>query len=65
MASLRLDWPKIAAVAQGFSLTRPALSCTANNYAHTIETALRELRHLGGSADLYDAFVGVINQGAA
>ena len=46
-SSLRLDWPKFAAVAQGFSLTRPALSCTANNYAHTIETALRELRHLG------------------
>jgi len=46
-SSLRLDWAKFAAVAQGFSLTRPALSCTANNYAHTIEIALRELRHLG------------------
>ena len=46
-SSLRLDWPRFAAVAQGLSLTRPALSCTANNYAHTIELALRELRHLG------------------
>ncbi len=46
-SSLRLDWPAFAAVAQGFSLTRPVLSCTANNYAQTIETALRELRHLG------------------
>jgi LacI family transcriptional regulator len=46
-SSLRLSWEKFAAVAQGFSLARPALSLTANNYAHTIELALRELRHLG------------------
>ncbi len=46
-SSLRLDWEKFAAVAQGFSLTRPALSFTANNYAHTVALALRELRHLG------------------
>lgn len=46
-SSLRLDWEQFAAVAQGFSLVRPALSFSANDYAHTIGLALRELRHLG------------------
>jgi len=37
--------------------------CIINHGMTAFHGTVDELRHLGGSADLYDAFVGVINQG--
>ncbi|WP_343732742.1 ATP-binding cassette domain-containing protein [Duganella sp.] len=37
--------------------------CIINHGKTAFHGSIDELRHLGGSADLYDAFVGVINQG--
>ena len=38
--------------------------CIINHGKTAFHGSVDELRHLGGSADLYDAFVGVINQGS-
>ena len=38
--------------------------CIINRGTTAFNGTVGELRHLGGSADLYDAFVSVINQGA-
>ena len=38
--------------------------CIINRGTTAFNGTVDELRHLGGSADLYDAFVSVINQGA-
>jgi sodium transport system ATP-binding protein len=38
--------------------------CIINHGKTAFHGTMDELRHLGGSADLYDAFVSVINQGA-
>ncbi len=46
-AHLSLDWDRFAAVAQAFTLTRPALHRAANHYFKSMEAALRALRRLG------------------
>ena len=38
--------------------------CVINHGKTAFHGSVDELRHLGGSADLYDAFVGVINRGS-
>lgn len=38
--------------------------CIINRGTTAFNGTVDELRQLGGSADLYDAFVSVINQGA-
>ncbi len=41
------DWPRFAAVTQGFSLARPNLSRASNHFVHTMRLIYRKLHHLG------------------